>query len=92
MSPFVKNALAFIVFAIIAAVLNAIVFPGPLESPYAEGVGKAVACWGVAYLVTWTTKENRSTRLFGVSMIILIFMLFVQPSLVESLDAVAQIS
>lgn len=85
MSPLMKNALAFVVFAIIAAILNAIVFPGPLEQPYAEGVGKAVACWGLAYLITWATKRNRSTWLFGVSMLILIFMLFVQPGLMDSM-------
>ena len=81
----VKNSLAFVAFAVIAAILNAIVFPGPLESPYAEGVGKAVACWGLAYLVTWAAKKNRSTWLFGVSMLILVFMLFVQPGLMESM-------
>lgn len=77
MPPLMKNALAFVVFAIIAAIMNAIVFLGPLESPYAEGVGKSVACWGLAYLITWATKINRSAWLFGVSMLILIFELFV---------------
>jgi NADH:ubiquinone oxidoreductase subunit 3 (subunit A) len=80
-----KKSLAFVVFAIIAAILNAIVFPGPLESPYAEGVGKAVACWGIAYLITWAVKKNRSAWVFGVSMFILIFMLFVQPGLMDSM-------
>jgi hypothetical protein len=80
----VKNSLAFVAFAVIAAILNAIVFPGPLESPYAEGVGTAVGCWGIAYLVTWSAKKDRSTWLFGVSMIVLVFMVFVQPSLIES--------
>jgi len=85
MTSLMKNSLAFVVFAIIAAILNAIVFPGPLESPYAEGVGKAVACWGIAYLITWAAKKNRSAWLFGVSMFILIFMLFVQPGLMDSM-------
>jgi hypothetical protein len=85
MSPLIKNVLAFVVFAIIAAILNAIVFPGPLESPYAEGVGKAAACWGLAYLITWATKKNRSAWLFGVSLLILIFVLFVQPSLMANM-------
>jgi hypothetical protein len=80
-----KNSLTFVAFAAIAAILNAIVFPGPLEGPYAEGVGKAVACWGVAYLVTWAAKKNRSAWLFGVSILILVFMLFVQPSLMASM-------
>ncbi|MBI1495551.1 hypothetical protein [Halocynthiibacter styelae] len=80
-----KNSLAFVVFAIIAAILNAIVFPGPLESPYAEGVGKAVACWGIAFLITWAAKKNRSAWLFGVSMFILIFMIFIQPVLMDSM-------
>ena len=85
MTSLMKNSLAFVVFAIIAAILNAIVFPGPLESPYAEGVGKAAACWGIAYLITWAAKKNRSAWLFGVSMFILIFMLFVQPGLMDSM-------
>jgi len=85
MSPLMKNALAFVGFAITAAILNAVVFPGPLEVPYAEGVGKAVACWGLAYLITWPAKNNRSAWLFGVSMFILILMLFVQPSLMASM-------
>jgi hypothetical protein len=80
-----KNSLAFVAFASIAAVLNAIVFPGPLESPYAEGVGKAVACWGLAYLVTWATKKNRSAWLFGVSISIFVFVLFVQPGLMAEI-------
>jgi hypothetical protein len=85
MTDLKKNSLAFVAFATIAAILNSVVFPEPLESPYAEGVGKAVACWGLAYLVTLATKRNRSAWLFGVSMLILIFMLFVQPSLMESM-------
>lgn len=85
MPPLMKNGLAFVAFAIMAAILNAIVFPGPLEDPYAQGVGKAVACWGFAYLITWATRRNRSTWLFGVSMLILIFVLFVQPSLMDSM-------
>ena len=80
-----KNSLAFVAFAVISAILNAIVFPGPLESPYAEGVGKAVACWGLAYLFTWAAKKNRSAWLFCVSMFILLFMLFVQPGLMQSM-------
>lgn len=85
MPPLVKSALVFVVFAVVAAILNAIFFPGPLGSPYAEGVGKAVACWCLAYLITWTAHKNRSTWLFGVSILILIFALFIQPGLIESL-------
>jgi hypothetical protein len=85
MTVLVKNSLAFLVFAIIAAILNAIVFPGPLESPYAEGVGKALAAWGTAYLITWSVRRNRSAWLFGVSIVVLVFVLFVQPSLMENM-------
>jgi hypothetical protein len=84
MTALVKNSLAFLVFAIIAAILNAIVFPGPLESPYAEGVGKAVAAWGIAYLITWLVRRNSSAWLFGVSIVVLIFVLFVQPGLIAT--------
>ncbi len=85
MPSLMKNTLAFVVFAVVAAILNAIVFPGPLESPYAEGVGKAAACWGIAYLITRPAKKNRSAWLFGISMLILIFAIFVQPILMESM-------
>lgn len=85
MNPLIKNSLSFVVFAIIAAILNAVVFPGPLESPYAEGVGKAVGCWGIAYLITWAVRRKRSTWLFGVSISVLFFVLFVQPSLMANM-------
>lgn len=79
MTDLLKNSLTFVAFAVIAAILNAIVFSGPLESPYAEGVGKAVACWGLAYLITWAVRRNRSAWLFGVSVSVLILGLFVLP-------------
>ncbi len=85
MTPLMKNSLAFVVFAIIAAILNAIAFPGVLGDSYAEGVGKAVPCWGLAYLITWTTRRNRSTWLFGVSLLTLVFVLFVQPILMKNM-------
>jgi len=76
-----QNTLAFVVFAFIAANLNAIVYPGYMEGPYAEGVGQAAASWGLAYLITWAKKINRTSWLFGISMGVLVLLIYIQPSL-----------
>ena len=81
MSPLMQNVLAFVVFAFIAAILNAIVSPGYMEGPYAEGVGQAAGSWGLAYLITWAKKINRTSWLFGVSMGVLVLSIYIQPIL-----------
>lgn len=77
-----KNIFYFLAFAAIAAILNAIMFPGYMEGPYAEGVGKALVCWGIGYIFTYSVKNRRSEWLFGSSVIILVFFLVIQPALI----------
>ena len=77
MTDLMKNFLAFLAFAVAAAILNAIFFPGPLEGSFAEGIGKALACWGIAYLITWFVRRRRIAWLFVVSTVVLILVIFV---------------
>jgi len=83
-----KNILAFVGFATIFLILNALLFWDNREifgrgwdARVAEEVGKAGGVWALAYVMTWSARRNRHKWIFGVSILILFLLIFLQPNL-----------